>query len=54
MDKLNQEISMSENRQVSRTNTMIITLIIVAGVVALACIAAFTAIALGFFSNPPW
>jgi hypothetical protein len=45
---------MSETNEGTRANAVLITAIIVAGVIVLACIAAFTAIAIAFFSNVPW
>jgi hypothetical protein len=46
---------MSEtNERRSRSNGVAIAAIIVAGVVILACIAAFTGIAIIFLANAPW
>jgi hypothetical protein len=46
--------SMSETNGNSRTNRVMIAAIIVAGVVALACIVAFAGITIAFFANAPW
>ena len=46
---------MSENNQErSSKDSVTITLIVVVGIIILACIAAFTAISVAFFLNPPW
>jgi len=45
---------MDETNGDSRTNAVTIAAIIVGGIVALACIIAFAAITIAFFSNPPW
>lgn len=45
---------MSEAGGGSRTNGVVVAAIIVIGIVALACIAAFAAVAIAFFINAPW
>lgn len=45
---------MSETREGSRTNAVLIAVIIVGGIVALACIAAFAGITIAFLINAPW
>jgi len=46
---------MSETNQVSRgSHKVAIAAIIVTGIVILACIAAFTAVAIAFVANAPW
>jgi len=42
------------NVEGSRTNAVTIAVIIVAGVIVLACIAAFAGVTIAFFLNPPW
>ena len=46
---------MSENnREGSGKNTTMVTLIIVAGIIILTCIVAFTALSIAFVLNAPW
>jgi len=45
---------MSETNGNSRTSRVMIAAIIVAGIVALACIVAFAGITIAFFANAPW
>ena len=46
---------MSENNQEDASKDSVkITLIVVVGIIILACIFAFTAISVAFFLNPPW
>ncbi len=46
---------MSENGQEgSRKDIVKVTLIIVVGIIILACVLGFSAISVAFFLNPPW
>ena len=46
---------MSENnRERSSKDTVTIALIVVVGIIILACIVAFSAISIAFFVNAPW
>ena len=46
---------MSENnREGSSTNMVMVTLIVVVGIIILACIVAFTALSIAFVLNAPW
>ena len=46
---------MSENkREGSSNNTVKVTLIVVAGLIILTCIIAFTGVSVAFFLNAPW
>ncbi len=42
------------NQEFRGSHKVVIAAIIVAGIVILACIAAFTAIAIAFVANAPW
>ena len=43
-----------DTRERSSKDTVQVTLIVVAGLIILACFLGFTAISVAFFLNPPW
>ena len=43
-----------DNRERSSKDTVKVTLIVVVGLIILACVLGFTAMSVAFFLNPPW